>query len=68
MGVVRYKMKYKVGDKVKIKTWERMEEEYGLWKDIRGEFDKKIIKTNRAVVYIRIKEIDISFTNLVRAG
>ncbi len=23
-------MKYKVGDKVKIKTWEEMEEEYGL--------------------------------------
>ena len=30
MGAVRYKMKYKVGDKVKIKTWEEMEKEYGL--------------------------------------
>ena len=29
MGVIRYKMKYKVGDKVKIRTWESMVEEYG---------------------------------------
>ena len=30
MGVVRYKMKYKVGDKVRIKSWKSMKKEYGL--------------------------------------
>ena len=30
MGVIRYKMNYKVGDKVKIKTWKEMEKEFGL--------------------------------------
>ena len=28
MGDFRHKMKYKVGDKVKIKTWKEMEKEY----------------------------------------
>ena len=30
MGDIRYKVKYKVGDKIKIKTWKNMEKEYGL--------------------------------------
>ena len=33
-------MKYKVGDKVKIKTWEKMEKEYGL--NVGGEYDGEI--------------------------
>ena len=33
-------MKYKVGDKVKIKTWEKMEREYGL--DERGSIDCRL--------------------------
>lgn len=39
MGDIRYKMKYKVGDKVKIKTWKALEKRYGLNKS--GDiFDK----------------------------
>ena len=26
-------MRYKVGDKIRIKTWEEMEKEFGLWGD-----------------------------------
>ena len=36
-------MKYKVGDKVKIKTWKDMEKEYGLNKDsIYFQYTQKI--------------------------
>ncbi len=42
MGVIRF-MKYKVGDKVRIKTWESMEKEFGKeinvdYIDCRGGF------------------------------
>ena len=32
------RLKYKVGDKVRVKTWERLVEEYGLERDGRGEY------------------------------
>jgi len=39
-------MKYKVGDKVKIKTWEELEKEYGLdsFGDIKNNTDYSFMK------------------------
>ena len=31
-------MKYKIGDKVRVKTWERLIKEYGLKEDVDGEY------------------------------
>ena len=61
---MRYKMNYKAGDKVKIKTWEEMEKEFGsnfdktaiscLFSFTRDmEFDLKALKTNRVLTIKR---------------
>jgi len=44
-------MKYKIGDKVIIKTWEKMKEEYGLWKNERIS-----LFTNEKALYIEVQE------------
>ena len=51
-------MKYKIGDKVKIKTWERMIEEFGVY-----ERDSYSIKTNIDFLYINKQEKIISELN-----
>ena len=48
-------MKYKAGDKVKIKTWEQMEKEFGL--DQFNNLDREVIK-GEAVPVAFIKEME----------
>ena len=45
-------MKYKIGDKVKIKTWEDMEKEFGLTKAVN------IFRRKQAISFMRFMEID----------
>ena len=40
-------MKYKVGDKVKIKTWEQMEKEYGL-SELENYTNRPFINSRRS--------------------
>ncbi len=63
-------MKYKPGDKVRIKTWEQMEEEYGkndfgsiktrVSFFVKMERDIKKIKTDRILTIGRIVTEDLS--------
>ena len=65
MGDIRL-MKYKVGDKVKIKTWKEMVEEFGPneWKDIhrpllflpRTERELDNLETNRILTIKDVKD------------
>ena len=50
-------MKYKIGDKVKIKTWDQMEKEYRCWGGIYSSEGKYIgCKCN----FVQEMEIDIN--------
>ncbi len=69
-------MKYKVGDKVKIKTWESIEKEYGL--NIIGnilcpsrfskDMEKKLtyLDTNRILTISRISSCDKYYHYIAR--
>ena len=55
MGDTGYKMKYKIGDKVRIKTWEELEAEFGY------DYDSGCIRSNRE--YTQIVENDLCKLN-----
>jgi len=50
-------MKYKVGDKVKIKTWEDMEKEFGL-------LENGSINSNRNGMLCYVRPMEIKIKNL----
>ena len=51
-------MKYKIGDKVRIKTWDQMEKEFGL--SYRGSIDNG---DDRSIKYVKEMEIEINNLN-----
>jgi len=67
-------MNYKIGDKVRIKTWERMEEEYGLtsWGNINcnklypfmyyTESHLNKLNTNRIITIEQIQNYEYYYT------
>jgi len=70
-------MKYKAGDKVKIKTWEKIKEEFGLsMKEIingsyphalgvKAEVNLKKLNTNRILT---IREVNKNYYNMKEIG
>ncbi len=56
-------MKYKIGDKVRIKTWEQMEKEFGLSKYSEGRIDNP--DKNCRFIYFMEKELNEKFHDRV---
>lgn len=58
-------MKYKVGDRVRVKTWEEMAEEFGFWKE--GKIETYFLFTSgKEKEFIKLKQnriVTIEWTN-----
>ncbi len=52
-------MKYKIGNKVIIKTWDKMVKQYGYWNSV----DRSSILTNKELLFIKAEERAISKFN-----